>query len=142
MPTAVPPAASSNSADSEARIRPTASPICRAQPDHSCPTVSGTASCKCVRPILTTSFHASAFAVIALASASAFDSRCCSSASTAAMCIAVGKLSFEDCPMLTSSFGCTGALPPIAPPSSWMARFASTSFRFMFDWVPEPVCQT
>ena len=58
------------------------------------------------------------------------------------MCIAVGKVSFDDCPMLTSSFGCTGALLPISPPSSWMARFESTSLTFMFDWVPEPVCQT
>jgi fumarate hydratase, class II len=29
------------------------------------------------------------------------------------MCIAVGNVSFDDCPMLTSSFGCTGDLLPI-----------------------------
>ncbi len=56
--------------------------------------------------------------------------------------MAVGKVSLDDCPMFTSSFGCTGDLLPITPPRSWMDRFESTSFTFMFDWVPEPVCQT
>lgn len=32
--------------------------------------------------------------------------------------IAVGNESFEDCPMLTWSFGCTGAFDPTVPPSS------------------------
>ena len=58
------------------------------------------------------------------------------------MCIAVGKVSFDDCPMFTSSLGCTGDLLPSSPPSSWMARLPSTSLTFMFDWVPDPVCQT
>ncbi len=31
---------------------------------------------------------------------------------------------------------------PISPPSISMARFEITSLAFMFDWVPEPVCQT
>ena len=63
-------------------------------------------------------------------------------ASAAAMCIAVGKTSFDDCPRLTWSFGCTGSLDPISPPAISMARFEITSFAFMFDCVPEPVCQT
>jgi hypothetical protein len=58
------------------------------------------------------------------------------------MCIAVGNVSFDDWPMLTWSFGCTGCLVPSSPPSSCEARFAITSLTFMFDWVPEPVCQT
>jgi hypothetical protein len=58
------------------------------------------------------------------------------------MCIAVGKLSFEDCDMFTWSFGCTGAFEPSSPPTSWMQRFEITSLTFMFDCVPEPVCHT
>ena len=40
-----------------ARMFDIASPSCAAHPDHSSPTVSGTASSRCVRPIFTTSFH-------------------------------------------------------------------------------------
>jgi hypothetical protein len=60
----------------------------------------------------------------------------------AAICIAVGKVSFEDWPMLQWSLGCTGSFEPISPPSISMARLAITSLAFMFDCVPEPVCQT
>ena len=63
-------------------------------------------------------------------------------ASAAATCIAVGNTSLEDCPRFTSSFGCTRRAAPRAPPSSSLARFASTSFTFMLVWVPEPVCHT
>jgi hypothetical protein len=35
------------------------------------------------------------------------------------MCIADGKVSFEDCDMLTWSFGCTGCLLPSGVPASW-----------------------
>ena len=59
-----------------------------------------------------------------------------------ATCIAVGKVSFDDCPMFTWSFGWTGFFEPITPPSISIARFEITSFAFMFDWVPDPVCQT
>ena len=44
--------------------------------------------------------------------------------------------------MLTWSLGCTGDLEPIVPPSISIARFEITSLAFMFDCVPEPVCQT
>lgn len=37
------------------------------------------------------------------------------------MCIAVGKLSLDDCPMFTWSLGCTGFLLPMTPPSSSIA---------------------
>ena len=60
----------------------------------------------------------------------------------AATCIAVGKVSFDDWPMLTWSFGWTGSLEPMPPPSISIARFEITSLAFMFDCVPEPVCQT
>ena len=64
------------------------------------------------------------------------------SSSTAAMCIAVGNVSFEDCEQLTSSFGWTGSFEPRTPPASSIARFAITSFTFMLVWVPLPVCHT
>jgi hypothetical protein len=61
---------------------------------------------------------------------------------TAAMCIVVGKVSLEDCPMLTWSLGWTGILLPSWPPASWIARLLITSLTFMLDWVPDPVCHT
>jgi hypothetical protein len=64
-----------------------------------------------------------------------------STARAAAMCIAVGKLSFDDWPLLTWSLGWTGLLPPRVPVRISLARPAITSLAFMFDWVPEPVCQ-
>ena len=60
----------------------------------------------------------------------------------AAMCIAVGNVSFEDCDMFTWSFGCTGDFEPSSPPAISIARLEMTSFTFMFVWVPEPVCHT
>src|SRR5262249_14932623 len=62
--------------------------------------------------------------------------------SAAAMCMAVGKQSFDDWLMLTWSLGCTGAFAPRLPPNNSLARLAITSFMFMLVWVPEPVCQT
>eukprot|EP01139_Manchomonas_bermudensis_P017219 Amastigsp_a516913_19.p3 type:complete len:139 gc:universal Amastigsp_a516913_19:873-1289(+) len=67
---------------------------------------------------------------------------CERNSSTAAMCIAVGNASFDDCDMLTWSFGCTGFFEPIVPPSSSIARFEMTSLTFMFVWVPDPVWKT
>ncbi len=58
------------------------------------------------------------------------------------MCIAVGKVSFDDWLILTSSLGWIGDLLPMTPPTSWIARLAITSLRFMLVCVPEPVCQT
>src|ERR1035438_9250635 len=56
------------------------------------------------------------------------------------MCIAVGNVSLLDCPMFTWSFGWIGCCEPSVPPASWMHRLEMTSFTFMLDWVPEPVC--
>ncbi len=53
--------------------------------------------------------------------------------------IAVGNTSLDDWPMLTWSFGWTGFLEPISPPSASMARLEMTSLTFMLVWVPEPV---
>ena len=59
----------------------------------------------------------------------------------AARCMAVGKMSFEDCPKLTSSFGCTVRFSPRWPPNNSDSRLARTSFMFIWVCVPEPVCQ-
>ncbi len=58
------------------------------------------------------------------------------------MYIAVGNVSFDDCDMLTSSFGWTGFLLPMTPPAISIARFEMTSLAFMLVCVPLPVCQT
>ena len=76
-----------------------------AYPDHSCPSVSGVASCMCVRPILTMSFHSSTFAAIASRSAFTAGISRCFTLTAAAMFIAEGNVSFDDCDMLTWSFG-------------------------------------
>ena len=62
--------------------------------------------------------------------------------SAAAMCMAVGNVSLDDCDMFTWSFGWIGDFEPMLPPASSIARFEMTSLAFMFDCVPEPVCQT
>jgi hypothetical protein len=51
-------------------------------------------------------------------------------------------VSFEDCDRFTSSFGWIGVFDPSSPPARSIARLEMTSFAFMFDWVPEPVCHT
>ncbi len=58
------------------------------------------------------------------------------------MCMAVGKVSLEDCDMLTWSLGWTGVLDPMTPPLISMARLEMTSLAFMLVCVPLPVCQT
>ena len=102
----------------------------------------GVASCRCVRPIFT--IAANALALSSSASRRRFTegSTALRTASTAATEIAVGNTSLLDCPLLTSSLGWTLRSSPRTPPSSSLARLASTSFMFMFDCVPEPVCQT
>jgi len=111
------------------------------QPDISCPTVSGVASIKCVLPIFTTCSKLRAFASIALRSRFTAGISFSATCVAAAMCIAVGNVSFDDCDMLTSSFGCIGFFDPISPPAISIARLEITSLAFMFVCVPLPVCQ-
>ena len=66
----------------------------------------------------------------------------CSICSTAAMCIAVGNVSFDDCAAVDVVVRMDRLLAPISPPASSIARFEMTSLAFMFDCVPLPVCQT
>ena len=63
--------------------------------------MSGTASSRCVRPIFTTSRQPAAFSPMASRSAVTDGITDSVTASTAATCIAVGNVSFDDCPMLT-----------------------------------------
>ncbi len=95
-----------------------------------------------VRPIFTMSAKASALPASASRSARTEGSSTWVICSTAAMCMAVGKVSFDDCDMLTWSLGWTGVFDPITPPASSMARLEMTSLAFMLVWVPLPVCHT
>src|SRR5499427_3470668 len=96
----------------------------------------------CVRPILTMSFHASAFALMASRKTLTAGTRRCFTFMAAAMYIADGNESFEDCAMFTWSFGCTGVLLPSGVPASWQQRLEITSLTFMLNCVPLPVIHT
>src|SRR5579875_876475 len=89
-----------------------------------------------VRPAFTTSAKAAAFSASARARWRSAGTRSPEIPSSAARWMAEGKVSFEDCPAFTSSFGLTRR--PIRRPAS----VARTSFRFMFVEVPEPVWKT
>src|SRR6516162_3888532 len=64
------------------------------------------------------------------------------SLTAAAMYIAEGNVSFDDCDMFTWSFGCTGVLLPSGVPASWQHRLDTTSLTFMLNCVPLPVIHT
>src|SRR5581483_8916683 len=76
--------------------------------------------------------NSSAFACSAAARPSSAGRSPSTISDSAARWIAVGKTSFVDWPMLTSSFACTSS----------PASVAITSFAFMFEDVPEPVWKT
>src|SRR6266481_9051856 len=89
-----------------------------------------------------TSSHSAALAAMASRSAVTAGTRRPLVWVAAATCIAEGKLSFDDCDMLTWSFGWTGVLLPSGVPASWQHRFEMTSFTFMLNCVPLPVIHT
>ena len=60
----------------------------------------------------------------------------------AAMCMAVGNDVVRRLAAVHVVVRVNGDLPPRSPPRRSLARFARTSFMFMLDWVPEPVCHT
>ena len=103
-----------------------------AYPENSCPSVTGTASIRWVRPDLTMSLNSSALRWSEASSCSSTGSRSLVTVSSAARWTAEGNTSLEDWPMLTSSLRCTSS----------PARAAITSLAFMFDEVPEPVWNT
>ena len=100
------------------------------------------ASIKCVRPILMMSLKALALRSSVSRSAVTFGISSAVAETAAAMCMAVGNESFDDCDMLTWSLGWMGVFAPRAPPTYSLARFEMTSLTFMFDCVPLPVCHT
>jgi len=114
---------------------------CAAYPLNSCPSVSGTASCRWVRPILMIWLNAWAFFVSEFCRRVMAGNRLSCMAATAARCIEEGMVSLVDWDMLTWSLGCTGIFPPRWPVRSSLARLARTSLTFMLNWVPLPLCQ-
>ena len=122
--------------------RPIPCVSCAAHPEISCPSVSGVASCRCVRPIFTTSANAADLSASTSRSRVTAGTRRCTISSAAARCIAVGNVSFDDCDIFTSSLGWIGVLEPSTPPASWIARFEMTSLAFMLVCVPDPVWKT
>ena len=99
------------------------------------------ASCVCVLPILTISLNSCYFARRPSVSFLSFGMSLSFVSITAAMCITVGKTSFDDYDLLTSSFGWI-SFEPRLPPIISIALFEITSFAFMFDCVPDPVYHT
>src|SRR6516225_10382439 len=95
-----------------------------------------------VRPIFTMSFHSSAFAAMASRRPVTASSNRPVTFTAAAMYIAEGNVSFDDCDMFTWSFGCTGVLLPSGVPASWQHRLDTTSLTFMLNCVPLPVIHT
>jgi hypothetical protein len=95
-----------------------------------------------VRPILMMSFQAAALAAMASRKALTAGMSRLFTLTAAAMYMAEGKESLDDCAMLTSSFGWTGALLPSGVPASWQQRFDKTSLTFMLNCVPLPVIHT
>ena len=141
VPTAVPPNASSNrSANANSILRISASNM-YTYPENSWPRVSGTASMRCVLPILTIEENSCALASKESLRWWTEGSSWFVICSAEDMCIAVGNVSLLDCALFTWSFGWTGVLLPNSPPASSIALLAMTSFAFIFVWVPDPVCQ-
>src|SRR5215510_9276871 len=101
VPTAVPPSARRYTPSSAVWIRSTSSASIPAYPDHSCPSVSGVASCMWVRPILTLSPQAFALAPIAARTAVTPGTTRCVTFTAAAMYMADGNESFDDWAMFT-----------------------------------------
>src|SRR5437588_2395668 len=102
--------------------------------------VNGTASCRCVRPILTISWNCFALAAMASRTVLADGINAFFTRSAAAICIAAGNVSLDDCDMLTWSLGWIGFFEPISPPAISIAQLEMTSLTFMLVWVPLPVC--
>ena len=137
VPTAVPPRANSFSSGSAISSSFLSFSRDALQPLISCENVIGVASCKCVRPLFTMpSFSFSSVLKVSI-SLSRAGNTLSSIPTTAAMLIAVGKVSLDDCDIFISSLGWSSFLPAISLP-----LFAITSFAFILDCVPEPVCHT
>ena len=137
VPTAVPPMASWLSPVMASAIWTLFLSSILRQPEISCENAMGTASCKCVLPLLITPSFSFSNRLKVSISLSIAGRRRCVMARTAATCIAVGKVSLELWLLLISSLGCSNFLPQSSFP-----LLAITSFAFILDCVPLPVCQT
>jgi len=98
---------------------------------------------KCVRPIFTTLVNSLALGRNRIADRpdrpeiKSFFTR-----AAAAMCIAAGNVSFDDCRHVHVIVRDAQAFfDPNSPPAISIARLEITSFTFMLVCVPEPVCQ-
>lgn len=101
--------------------------------ENSWPRVSGVASWRWVRPILMMLSNCWDFFWKVVCKDLRDGSKDSVISRTAAICITVGKVSFEEADMLTWSLGWTGVLEPMWPPRISMARLEMTSLAFMFD---------
>src|SRR3954451_2985512 len=135
VPTAVPPSGSCATRGSTDSSRSMPNRMAAAYPPNSCPSMTGVASIRCVRPDFTTSAYSVALASSAVARWSSAGTSCCTVAVVAATWIDVGNVSLLDWLALTWSLGCTST-------PDRFASDASTSFMFMFEEVPEPVWNT
>ena len=140
VPTAVPPWAKYFSLISANSTRLIPNSICFWKPENSWPKERGVASCKWVLPILMILSHNFTFLDNSLCKYFKEGMTDFVTVSTQAICIAVGKVSFEDWLLLQWSFGWTGDFDPKMPPKIWIALFEITSLAFIFVCVPEPVC--
>ncbi len=139
VPMAVPPSGSRRRRFKASSMRPSAEPNWADQAPNSWAKVSGMASIRWVRPVLTILPRPRARLSMVLRrclSAGSSDSIVSSWAETR---MAVGITSLELCPRLTWSLGCTAVLPALP---LWLARVAMTSLAFILDEVPEPVWYT
>mmetsp|Transcript_22140 Transcript_22140/g.47589 ORF Transcript_22140/g.47589 Transcript_22140/m.47589 type:complete len:209 (-) Transcript_22140:546-1172(-) len=100
VPTAVPPKARRCNEIIEASIRSIPYLTCWAYPENSCPSVSGVASWLCVLPILTILSNSLLLDSITSSNTLKPGTVRFNMVTTDAICIAVGKESFELCPML------------------------------------------
>ncbi|KAG1172101.1 hypothetical protein G6F35_016975 [Rhizopus arrhizus] len=117
-------------------MRSCAEASCADHAPNSCSKVSGIASIRWVRPVLTTLRRLRPFLSRVLRRCTSAGRSCSCAASTADTRSAVGITSLELCPWLTWSLGCTVVLPALP---ARLARVAMTSLAFMFEDVPEPV---
>ena len=136
MPVAVPPSGSSASRGSTDSSRSTPSRTCWAYPPNSWPSVTGVASIRWVRPLLTTAANSVSLRRSWPSSLRSAGIRSLTTAYAAAMWMDDGNTSLDDCEALTWSLGWTGL------PYRSLASVAMTSLAFMLLDVPEPVWKT
>ena len=133
VPIAVPPIGRRRTRLRLSSMRACAEDSCADHAPNSCAKLSGIASIRWVRPVLTDLPSALARLSIALRRCARAGSSERRASTTAITRIAVGTTSLLLCPRLTWSFGWIGS------PASRAARWAITSLAFMLLEVPEPV---